>query len=366
MRQDPHQIPSLTDRWASTAAPFYVPPLEDFLSERNRGQWRILTGRDGVALLPFLIQTHMMHKFTVAERKLGTMRLRSLTLINPWLVKDTPVGEIAAALRYALRSENVDLLQLGEIPNNWPLRAALDSLRWPAQPKRVGRKDSIRWLIELPESFEAYMSQLSPSTRQSIKRKMRRLHKDFDVSLEIFDRPEGLETFLEKGEAISRLTYQWHVGQRLVNDTETLNTYRRLARAGRIRCYLMSLNGVPRAFLRGKLQDRLYHYETPGFDPAFGRTSIGTILLMEALRDLIEQTDVEVFDFGTGGDDVGYKSTYGTRAIPSAQYYVLNLHKPAALSILTLESGLDLAKNIADRVLKESQMRGRVKRWLRK
>jgi len=365
---DPGDVPDLAPLWARARAQalYHSTPLEDFLADSaGRACLVTATGSSGGPLvLPFL-REQSDQKFTVGERRLGAVRAQALRLANPWLAQGHNPQDIAALLRHVLVSEHADLLVLGEIPEASVLRAALDHLHWPARGHAVGRKESLRWLIALPDSFDAYMAELSKGTRQSIRRKMRKLDKDFDVTLEIFSDPDGLDRFLQEGETISRLTYQWHVGQRLVNDTATQTRYAALAAEGRLRCYLMSLDGVPRAFLRGTLDGTTYHYETPGFDPAFGRTSIGNIILMEAIRDLIETSDAAVFDFGTGGDNVGYKSTFGTQHILCNSYNVLSLKRPRSLAIWGVGGGLNSAKDLADRVLPDGEMRARIKRKLR-
>ena len=149
-------------------------------------------------------------------------------------------------LRHVMQKEHVDLIDLGEIPENSALRGALDALAWPARKLRLGRKDSIRWLIDFPETFDAYLAGLSTSTRQSTRRKMRSLEKEFDLQFETFTLPQDVDRFLAEGEKISRLTYQWNVGQQLNNDAETRARFRDLADQGRLRCYLLSLDGVPK------------------------------------------------------------------------------------------------------------------------
>jgi Acetyltransferase (GNAT) domain len=80
---------------------------------------------------------------------------------------------------------------------------------------------------------------------------------------------------------------------------------------GRLRCYIVYASGTPCAYLRGEFIDDTYYYETPGFDPQYSKLSPGLVLLVWAIRDLIEQTSCKNFDFGHGGDTWGYKSKFG-------------------------------------------------------
>lgn len=369
IRHSPDEVPGLRDRWAGAegAVAYFTGGYPDYVTlGGDRLRIAVQQGAAGPDLvLPFTAEP-WRHKFTVGERRLGSMGARALRLANPWLAEGHPPRDIARLLAHVLVAEGADLLALGEIPEASALRAALDDLPWPARRMRIGRKESLRWLIDLPGSFDDYLGGLSASTRQSAKRKMRKLEKDFEMRFDTISDEAGVARFLAEGEKISRRTYQWNVGQRLCDDAETRARYAALAREGRLRCYLLSLDGTPRAFLRGTVEGGIYHYETPGFDPDFGKHSVGTVILLLALQELIENTACRVFDFGTGGDETGYKSTFGTRSIPCGSYCVMRADRPRGLSIWGGQAMLTGLKNLAAAIIPEGEMRNRLKRRLRK
>ena len=55
---------------------------------------------------------------------------------------------------------------------------------------------SIRWLINLPKSFDEYLAGLSSNSRQSIKRKMRKPEHELRWKFKIISSPEQVEPFL--------------------------------------------------------------------------------------------------------------------------------------------------------------------------
>lgn len=362
----------LAEQWASCDEALYFSgtSLEDFCDPPSQYQQSLNcivsckdAGGDRI-ILPF-IRTRHSHKFTVGERLLGNVSVNSLHLVNPWLSHGAGTKRLADMLLHILRAEDVDLLTLGEIPVNSDLCLALQQVSLPGRSLMLGRKNGMHWLIDLPSNFEEYLAILSSSSRQSTRRKMRKLSTNFTVTTETITKPCQVNRFLDEGEKISRKTYQWNVGQRLQNNPETRIRYRRLAERNKLRCYLMFLNGEPAAFLRGTIEETIYHYETPGFDPKFSSTSVGTVILMTALKDLIENTSCSIFDFGTGGDHTGYKSTYGTRHIACNSYYLLALNRPRSLVILCFEYFLTRIKNITDKVLPKGELRHKLKRRLR-
>ena len=230
---------------------------------------------------------------------------------------------------------------------------------------RAARKDSIRHLIKLPPSFDGFVKALSGVTRSSVTRKLKKFEKDYQFEFEVVSHPEQIDKFLTEGEKISRLTYQWHVGQRLTNDVATRRRYMRLAEAGQLRCYMLYVDGRPIAFLRGELSDNLYHYETPGYDPEFQKASPGIVILMWTIRDLIENTSCKLFDFGTGGDDTGYKSHYSNVMINCAPLEIGRCYRPYSLLLVLLQEGLSLTKNLAGAIVGSETVRQRFKRLVR-
>lgn len=373
LHRHPDAVPDLADVWqaATRDAPYLGQGLDDYrlqIEGREDDLCRILAlpGDDGPMILPCTLAREP-YKFTIGERTLARAHPRVLHLVNNWLAEAHSPETIARALRLLMAQSDADLLSLGEIPEASRLATALGKLPWSARPMTRGRKENLRWLIDLPESFEAYLQGLSSSTRQSTKRKIRKLEKDHDVTVEVITDAADVPRFLEEGEKISRLTYQWNVGQRLVDDAETRRRFERLAADGRLRCYLLTLDGTPRAFLRGTIENgTLYNYETPGFDPAFRKHSIGMILMLYAVEDLIANTPVTVFDFGVGGDEVGYKSTYGNRHYTCNSYVVARLNRPRGAAIWLAQGLLNGAKNAADLLLRHQGLRQFVKRRLRK
>ncbi len=369
----PRDVPDLQENWIASqegAAYFRCSHLNYMDTETGRtGEGKrvaVLKTKSGPDLtLPFTIGPYR-HNFVIGERRLGSLGAVGLWLANPWMADGHAPKDIAKLLAHVIANESVDIIALGEIPQQSSLRAALDELPSSARKMRLGRKEDLHWMIDLPDSFEDYLSGLSASTRQSAKRKVRKLQKDFDVQFETIHDAASVDRFLEEGEKISRRTYQWNVGQRLCNDAETRASFMALAEQGRLRCYLLSLDGTPRAFLRGTVEGNLYNYETPGFDPEFAKHSIGTVILLMAIEELIGNTACRVFDFGSGGDETGYKSTFGNRSITCNSYYVVNARRPRALMILYGQTLLTSVKNLAALIIPEGDFRNKIKRLLRK
>jgi len=202
-------------------------------------------------------------------------------------------------------------------------------------------------------------------SRQNIRREMRQLDKQFESRFERVTEEGQVEAFLADAESVSRKTYQWNVGQRVIDDESSRRSLQDRARRGELRCYSLAMNGQACAFMRGKLVGGVFEFETAGFDPQFGKASPGAVLLMWAVRDLIESSACTVFDFGSGGDDVGYKARFGNESHLCVALQIGRRSNPYTMLLFALQKALFMVLNLADRVLGKGALRARLKRALR-
>jgi CelD/BcsL family acetyltransferase involved in cellulose biosynthesis len=138
-----------------------------------------------------------------------------------------------------------------------------------------------------------------------------------------------------------------------------------LARSGKLRCYLLHIEGVPCAFVRGTLVDGIYNYETPGYLPEYAKWSPGTVLLMLVIKDLIESAKCKIFDFGAGGDNVGYKSKFGNIAMPSETLLICHRKAMRPALIAIAQQTLIAVKNLADRNIGNGKLRRKIRSAMR-
>jgi hypothetical protein len=304
--------------------------------------------------------------FTVGERRLFSLPVRQTTLYGS-AVLGTPDSCIIKEFLHRISKEwSFDLITLGEIKVGSPLHKAAMEIGGGLICTRVARKKALRWMINLPNSFDDYLNSLRSTTRSTILRKLRKFERMYDYELKVIERLDQIEGFLRDAEAISRRTYQWNLGQQLRNDEPTRRRYRLLAELGQLRCYILYVNGEPCAFLRGQLSCSLYNYETPGFDPRFEKGSPGIVLLVWSIRDLIEKTDCKVFDFGQGGDDSDYKSKFGNICFEFESLQLTQFYRPYPLLLTLLQEGFSLTKNILSLALGNSIIRRKLKRLVRR
>lgn len=319
-----------------------------------------------VTCLACFIQEASRKSFTVGERRLFSLPVREARLFGSGVLGAFDAALFAKFVGIAMRDFSFHLMTFGEVSIDHELHRAIEELRGQFLVTRPARKDAVRWLIKLPPTFDEYLLSLSSKSRQNLKREIRKFETEFKQELRLVTRPDQVDEFLRDGESVSRLTYQWNVGQRLSNDEPTRLRYVARAKRGQLRAHMLYVDGRPCAFSRGELVGSVFQYETPGYDPQHAKASPGTVLLAWVIKDLIENTDCETFDFGSGGDEVGYKSRFGNVSTPSRELQLANRFNPYALLIILLQESLTVLKNITSRLVGEGQLRLRLRKAFRK
>jgi hypothetical protein len=278
----------------------------------------------------------------------------------------TPV-EAEAVLDELARTTDCDAVYFGELPLDDALHAAAGSRASARKWRRslASMVSDVHWVTELPSTFDEYMSQFSAKSRSTLRRKRKKLEAELAPRLEIVSRAEQVEGFLREGRTISQLTYQWDLGPKLEDDSETVERFRMLADEGELRCYLLHAGDRPIAFMQGVVVNGVYHYGTPGYLPEYAKWSPGTVLLLMVFEELIASGAAKSFDFGIGGDTTGYKSQFGNRSYPAARLELFG-NRPRALFLYCLEAGLLMGKQLANRALADTELKARIKRSLRK
>ena len=303
--------------------------------------------------------------YKAGERMLFTLPVRDLRLYGSAMPGVAEAAVAGQFLDIVSREFRFDVLTLGDVPLDSPLHAAAAARQGSFMVAELSRKRSLRWLIRMPPSFDDYMMTLGAKSRQNLRREARQFEKQFQAVFQSVRNADQAEPFLRDAEAISRKTYQWNVGQRIVNDEPARQELVRRAQRGELQCYVLHADGAPVAFMRGRLAGGTFDFETAGFDPAFAKSSPGAVLLMFAIRDLIEQARCTTFDFGQGGDLVGYKARFGNESHVCASLQLGPTGNVYSRFLFALQALLFASLNLADRLLGEGRLRARVKKALR-
>ncbi len=161
----------------------------------------------------------------------------------------------------------------------------------------------VRLKINLPRTSAEYFGKFSSKTRNTFKRKEKKLGA---IKVVRCSNVEQVADFLRDAHQISENTWQTEqFGLRVKNDPCDLAQFTFLASQGALRSYLLYQDGTPMAFIIGNQHRGLYRYEEVGFDRKYHALSPGQVLLLKVLDDMFGDNPPECFDFGMG--DADYK-----------------------------------------------------------
>jgi hypothetical protein len=163
----------------------------------------------------------------------------------------------------------------------------------------------------LPGSFDELLASHGRRSRYNLKRSISLLDKEFGERLhvEVLSRPEHYERALEDLERIASLTYQRGLGAGFAHTPERRALTRIALDRGWFRAWVLRIDDRPVAFWQGNVLGGVYFSSSTGYDPEFAKQGVGTYVQVRMFRDLIDDPEVSILDFGWG--DAAYKSRFG-------------------------------------------------------
>jgi hypothetical protein len=251
-------------------------------------------------------------KFQVGEVSIGAIKLtRHWHLAEPYLAREL-APELAGPATEKLLRTCLAGLGAGEalffegLPSTSPLNELISGAA-AADAGFVKLELGLPFahqFIRMPDTFAEYLVQLGSRSRQSVLYSQRRLIKDMagEVRCECFETEAAVERFITDARQVSRKTYQWNLLGLGLRDPEALRRkFTATARAGWWRSYILYCKGLPVAFMLGDQQGDCYYYDDVGYDPEYAKASVGSVLQIMVLEDLLGRADrPRYFDFSTG------------------------------------------------------------------
>lgn len=242
------------------------------------------------------------------------------------------------------------------------------------QHKHVLRKEYLvfphgmsyfRRFILLPTSFDEYLKNLSHGTRKQIRRAIRNLENDADLSASFraYTLPEEIPTYLALAQTVSDKTYQKNLlGLGINNNPETRQTLMLAAEKGWLRSYILTCKHQPVAFQQGYLHNGTYYAEHTGYDPNWSDQSVGTIMQIYRIRDLI-QLGVVRLDFLYGDNEK--KKSLSNFAREEQNFYIIPRRFPISVIAQILRIFNFATKQLGD-FMEKYGFKSKIRRFLRK
>ena len=204
--------------------------------------------------------------------------------------------------------------------------------------------------LELGKSFEEFLLGKQKRTRNTLKRRVRKLKEHGQGLLECcrIEAPDQVEDFHVAALSIDRQSWQ---SQSLGRSLEETPLYREslmsAAKLGCLRAYLLKCGGRPCAFVIGYQDGDVLQFEQTAYAQEWHEFSPGTVLYYMLMQDLYEHRPPRLLNFGVGINP--HKRLFSNQSTFDTALYVLRptLHnrlRMAAYGLFT--GGLKLAKRL--------------------
>ena len=268
------------------------------------------------------------------ETKQITCRVGYATIFKPSLcclavVYGGVLGQTSKQISARLLQELAHILKQGDIDTVFFNKLQLDSPIYRLTRKKPNflcrccwPVEEPHWQTQLPDSLEAFYSDMSGSRKRYLRRYTRALEKAGSGPVEIvcYRSEDKLDHVIRIASEISAKTYKHALNVGFRDDYLTRSLLTEAAKQGTLRAYVLYAGSVPCAFEYGIEYGNIFFPEHIGYDPLFRSCSPGTVLFIKVVEDLIENSVVRIFDYGFGAAD--YKERFGTKSWPEASVYI--------------------------------------------
>ncbi|PCD02584.1 GNAT family N-acetyltransferase [Sphingomonas spermidinifaciens] len=195
-----------------------------------------------------------------------------------------------------------------------------------------------RWYADLTLGWGAYHAALSGNLRSTLKRKGKKIAAEDGGTLDVrrYRTPEELAAFHALARPLAAGTYQEKLlGMGLPGNAAWVEAMLRAAAADRARGWLLCIGGRAVAYLYCPVERGTVVYEFVGHDERFDALSPGTVLMAEALKDLMDEGRHARFDFTEGEGQ--HKRQFATGHVEACDLFLLRptITNRAAMAALT-------------------------------
>lgn len=289
-----------------------------FLTFQWISQWWFCIGR-GHELFIVTVRDHDGRLVAVApmyiSRQAGVFRIRRLGFLGDSLVGSDYLDVLVDQTDGPVVMECLSSFILGQ-RENWDYIDLADTLA-ESNAARLCEKlvanrmkaevvpSSLCPYIVLPDSAESYMRSLGSKTRKRLRYHLRSLQKEGNVEFAVARSGTELEQAYEQLVDLHSARLETRGRASAFVEPRVAEFHRgalqALSSEGRVRIYLLKIDGEAIAALYAlSAGSRMFFYQS-GMNPAYGRFSVGSLLIQYAIEDAI-RIQLSEFDFLRGDE----------------------------------------------------------------
>ena len=228
--------------------------------------------------------------------------------------------EFFSAILDDLRKRGINTLELEPLrPDSYTIRYLIPLLKNSNYEVSYNQSD-VSLDIELPSTWEYYLSGLEGKQRHELKRKIRNLHKAGEVSYHVIEEAEDIPGF---SNLFLKLfpDYRRDKAEFMTSEMQTFfrTVAEELSKIGVIKFGVLDLGHKAVAMIMYfDYKENMYLYNS-AYDPEFRSLSVGIVNKARCIQDGI-QRGKKRFDFLKGSEQ--YKYYLGGKEIPLFKYVI--------------------------------------------
>lgn len=216
--------------------------------------------------------------------------------------------------------------------------------------------------IDTTVDWETFRQSLSRSTRKHLTRQMRRFIDTYACEFSRVRRTEELQPALDALVQLhqARWNSKGEPGSFALPGVEEMlrEAARRSFAEGRLRLWTLRLNGDIKAVRLAFFDNGIVHAFQGGFDPAYAKDSLGSVMLGLCIRDCLEAMEVREYDFMSGTD--AYKDWWAKtgRDIVTLVYLRSGIRPMAYTSLIRARNlGRSLSRAVVPQAVRRAAFR---------
>ncbi len=171
-------------------------------------------------------------------------------------------------------------------------------------------------------SWESYLARLGPEHRYNFQRRLKNLAKQFEVSFELVSSEEERRKTL--AELIALHNQRWRGSSNAFNRAGLIAFHEELSclalARGWLRLVVLRLNGKAAACLYGFRYGNSFYFYQSGYDPNYGKHSVGLVIMGLAIKIAIEEGALE-YDLLHGDEEYKFRWARAARELSRIVLY---------------------------------------------
>jgi Acetyltransferase (GNAT) domain len=282
------------------------------------------TGLDVVAAIR-PVTARLRFELSTALQK--AIRVSAVEVLGSQIMGNMSPAHLAGVVEAIWREyPSASAIYFKSVQKGSPLWESLEQGEW-----RVGKAIAYRQhgdrpfhSVQLPGTFEEYVSGFPSKQRYNLKKKVRRMADASGGKLEVrqANNPEDIPFLVASARAVAAKSWKARrLSNPVPNSIQDEAHLRRVAERGMLRAFVLLAGGVPCAFIVGYLYSGVFHYADLAYDESQAVHSPGTVLLYLILEMLIEKDHAQFVNFGI--TDAQYKQVFGNRHTEEAEILLM-------------------------------------------